>query len=73
MSKSKLIDVFSKSYLMINYIFCKDNGYPFGDTNILQFILSELPAKVKEIIDNLLKKIAAVGSFLVKKRRVTAI
>lgn len=41
MGKSRLVDKFGESCLIINYIFCKDNGYPPSDINILQFMLSK--------------------------------
>lgn len=48
--KSRLTNTFGKSCPMINFILCKDDGHPFGDTKILQFIFLEPSNKVKESI-----------------------
>ena len=53
MGKSKLTDAFGKNCLIINFILCKNNGYPHGNTKILQFMLLEPPDKVKESIKKL--------------------
>lgn len=58
---------------MINYIFCKNNGYPLNVTNILQFILLKLLVKVKKTINNLPKKFIAIGGLFVKNKKATAI
>lgn len=49
--KLRLADAFDKSYLMINFIFYKNDGYPLDDTEILQFILSEPLDKFKESVN----------------------
>lgn len=53
MDKSRLADAFGKSCLMINFMFCKDDGYSPIDTKILQFMLSEPPDKVKDFVNKL--------------------
>lgn len=53
MGKSRLADTFGKSYLMINFILCKNDDHLFGDIEILQFILLEPPNEVKESINKL--------------------
>ena len=55
-SKSRFVDIFGKSYLMINFIFCKDHGYFFGDTKILQFIFSEPSDEIKKSVNKLPQK-----------------
>lgn len=54
MSKSRLIDVFSKNCLIINFILCKNDDYLPGDTKILQFMLSESLDKVRGSVNKLL-------------------
>ncbi len=74
MGKSRLADAFGESCLMINFILREDDGYPPGDTEILQFMLSEPPDEVKESVNKSpQKKTAALGNSLVKARRATAI
>lgn len=70
MGKSRLADAFGKNCLMINFILCKDDGYPPGDSKILQFMLSEPPDEVIKL-DNKLpsQPNAAVSAPLVKFRR----
>lgn len=73
MGKSRFINIFSKSYFIINYIFCKNNSYFFGNINILQFILLKFIVKVKKTIDKLQKKIVIINSYFIKNKKVTAI
>lgn len=73
-SKSRLVDVFGKSCLMINFIFCKNNDYSLGDTKILQFIFSKPSNEVNKSINKLPpRKIITVKNFLVKARNATKI
>lgn len=51
--KLKLIDVFGKNCLIINFIFCKDDSYLPGNTKILQFMLSKLPDEFKKFVNKL--------------------
>lgn len=74
MIKSRFVDAFSKSCLIIKFILYKDNGYSSDDIEILQFIFSELPDKFKESINKLPQKNPmALGNSLIKARRVTTI
>lgn len=56
MGKLRLADVFSEICLIINFVLYKDDGYPFDNTKILQFMLSEPPNKVKKSINKLPQK-----------------
>lgn len=72
--KSRVADTFDKSYLVINYIFCKNDDYLFDDTEILHFILSEPLDKVKKCVNKLpQKKTMILGNSLVKTRKMTVI
>lgn len=73
MGKSRLINAFGKSYLMNNFILCKNNSYPLNDIKILQFIFSEPLNEVKESVNKLTQKIATLDNSLIKARRVTVI
>lgn len=53
MSKLRLTDAFGKNCLIINFILCKNDGYPLNNTKILQFMLLEPPNKVKESVNKL--------------------
>lgn len=70
MGKSRLTDAFGKNCLMINFILCKDDGYPPGDNEILQFMLLEPSDEVTKL-DNKLppQPNAAMGAPLVEFRR----
>ena len=70
MDKLKFTDAFGKNYLMINFIFCKNNGYSPGNTEILQFMLSKPLNKVKESINKLpQKKLWLWAIFLLKPKK----
>lgn len=74
MSKLRLADIFGRNCFMINFILCEDDGYSPGNTEILQFMLSEPSDEVKESVNKLpQKKPAALDNSLIKARRVTVI
>ena len=74
MGKLRLADIFGKSCLMINFIFCKNDGYSSDDIEILQFMLLELLNKVKKSINKLpQKKNAVLGNSLVIAKKTTII
>lgn len=58
---------------MINFILYKDDSYPFGNSEILQFMLSKPADKVKKFINKLPQKIVALGNSLLKTKRMTII
>lgn len=74
MGKSRLADAFSESCLMINYILCKDDGYPPSDSEILQFMISEPPDEVTQTVNKSpSKQFAAMGGSFVHTRRANVI
>lgn len=73
MGKSRFINIFRKSYFIINYIFCKNDSYFFGNINILQFILLKFIIKIKKTIDKLQKKIVIINGFFIKNKKAIAI
>jgi hypothetical protein len=54
LGKSRLADTFGKSCPMINFILREDGtrGYPPADSEILKFVLSELPEDCRRLIFN---------------------
>lgn len=74
MGKSKLMNAFGESCLMINYIFRKDNGYPLGNSKILQFMILEPPDEVTQTVNKLpSKQFVAIGDSFVHTRRAIVI
>lgn len=72
--KSRLMDAFGKSCLIIKFILCKDDRYLSDNLEILQFMFLKPPDEVKESIIKLpQKKTAALDNSLIKTRKIIAL
>ena len=56
MDKLRLIDAFRKSYFMINFIFCKNNGYSSSNTKSYNLCFQSFQIKLKSLLTNCHKK-----------------